>query len=73
MAADTLVLTGPLWPGDDSSVTKQVIERLYGCSRLLDSRGSTPLTDTWADASSRRAGSSPRSGQGGAEHGIKGA
>ena len=29
-AADILVLAGPIWLGDDSSVMKQVHERLYG-------------------------------------------
>ena len=32
MAADILVVAGPIWLGDNSSVTKQVIERLYACS-----------------------------------------
>ncbi|MER5833866.1 flavodoxin family protein [Streptomyces sp. NPDC002130] len=39
MAADILVLAGPIWLGDNSSVTKQVIERLYACSSLLNSEG----------------------------------
>jgi multimeric flavodoxin WrbA len=39
MAADILVLAGPIWLGDNSSVTKQVIERLYSCSSLLNSQG----------------------------------
>jgi multimeric flavodoxin WrbA len=39
MAADILVLTGPIWLGDNSSVMKQVIERLYACSSLLNDRG----------------------------------
>jgi len=39
MAADILVLAGPIWLGDNSSVTKQVIERLYSCSSLLNSAG----------------------------------
>ncbi|KUO19567.1 flavodoxin family protein [Streptomyces dysideae] len=39
MAADILVLAGPIWLGDNSSVTKKVIERLYGCSALLNSEG----------------------------------
>ncbi|TQJ91224.1 multimeric flavodoxin WrbA [Streptomyces sp. SLBN-31] len=37
MAADILVIAGPIWLGDNSSVTKKVIERLYGCSGLLNS------------------------------------
>ncbi|WFB08584.1 flavodoxin family protein [Streptomyces sp. LX-29] len=39
MAADILVLCGPIWLGDNSSVTKRVIERLYSCSSLLNDRG----------------------------------
>ncbi|GAA3840094.1 hypothetical protein GCM10022403_085430 [Streptomyces coacervatus] len=39
MAADILVLAGPMWLGDNSSVTKHVIERLYSCSGLLNSEG----------------------------------
>ena len=34
LPADILVIAGPIWLGDNSSVTKQVIERLYGCSHL---------------------------------------
>ncbi|WP_329124283.1 flavodoxin family protein [Streptomyces sp. NBC_01353] len=39
MQADILVLCGPIWLGDNSSVMKQVIERLYACSSLLNSEG----------------------------------
>ncbi|MFJ9736682.1 flavodoxin family protein [Streptomyces sp. NPDC101166] len=39
MAADILVLAGPIWLGDNSSVTKRVVERLYSCSSLLNSQG----------------------------------
>jgi multimeric flavodoxin WrbA len=39
MAADILVIAGPIWLGDNSSVTKQVIERLYSCSGLLNAEG----------------------------------
>ena len=39
MAADILVLAGPIWLGDNSSVTKQVIERLYACSSILNDAG----------------------------------
>jgi multimeric flavodoxin WrbA len=39
MAADILVLAGPIWLGDNSSVMKQVIERLYACSHLLNDAG----------------------------------
>jgi len=39
LAADILVLAGPIWLGDNSSVMKQVIERLYACSHLLNETG----------------------------------
>ena len=39
LAADILVLCGPIWLGDNSSVTKRVIERLYACSSLLNQAG----------------------------------
>jgi multimeric flavodoxin WrbA len=39
MAANILVIAGPIWLGDNSSVTKRVIERLYGCSHLLNEAG----------------------------------
>ena len=39
LAADILVLAGPIWLGDNSSVMKQVIERLYACSHLLNEAG----------------------------------
>jgi multimeric flavodoxin WrbA len=39
MAADILILAGPIWLGDNSSQTKKIIERLYGCSHLLNDRG----------------------------------
>jgi multimeric flavodoxin WrbA len=38
-AADILVLCGPIWLGDNSSVMKRVIERLYGNSSLLNDQG----------------------------------
>lgn len=38
-AADILVLAGPIWLGDNSSVMKHVIERLYGLSGVLNSQG----------------------------------
>ncbi|AJE81424.1 MULTISPECIES: flavodoxin family protein [Streptomyces] len=38
-AADILVLAGPIWLGDNSSVTKRVVERLYGASGVLNDRG----------------------------------
>ncbi len=39
LAADILVLTGPVWLGDNSSVMRQVIERLYGYSGVLNDNG----------------------------------
>ncbi|NLU72668.1 flavodoxin family protein [Streptomyces sp. HNM0575] len=39
LAADILVLCGPVWLGDNSSVMKKVIERLYSCSSLLNEAG----------------------------------
>ncbi len=37
--ADILVLAGPIWLGDNSSMTKKIIERLYACSSLLNNAG----------------------------------
>ena len=37
--AHILVLCGPIWLGDNSSVMKRVIERLYACSSLLNDDG----------------------------------
>ncbi len=39
LAAHVLVLCGPIWLGDNSSVMKRVIERLYGCSSVLNESG----------------------------------
>jgi multimeric flavodoxin WrbA len=39
MAADILVLAGPIWLGDNSSQTKKIIERLYACSSILNDHG----------------------------------
>ncbi|MFJ8608019.1 flavodoxin family protein [Streptomyces sp. NPDC093675] len=39
MASDILVLAGPIWLGDNSSVMKRVVERLYACSSLLNGAG----------------------------------
>ncbi len=39
LAADILVLAGPIWLGDNSSVMKRVHERLYGESGLLNEAG----------------------------------
>lgn len=38
-AADILVLAGPIWLGDNSSMMKKLIERLYACSSLLNDQG----------------------------------
>jgi len=37
--ADILVIGGPLWLGDNASVTRQLIERLYAMSGLFNARG----------------------------------
>ena len=60
MAADILVVAGPIWLGDNSSVTKRVIERLYAGSSFSTRPDSTPTTDESAAASSpaTRTGSS---------------
>ena len=39
LAADILVLGGPIWLGDNSSVARHVIERLYGYSGVLNDKG----------------------------------
>ena len=39
MKADILVLAGPIWLGDNSSVMKQTIERLYANSSVLNEAG----------------------------------
>jgi multimeric flavodoxin WrbA len=39
MASDILVIAGPIWLGDNSSVTKQIIERLYALSGELNDQG----------------------------------
>lgn len=38
-AADILVIAGPIWLGDNSSVTKKIIERLYANSAELNDKG----------------------------------
>jgi multimeric flavodoxin WrbA len=38
-ASNILVIAGPIWLGDNSSVTKQCIERLYATSHLLNDDG----------------------------------
>ncbi len=37
--ADILIIAGPIWLGDNSSVTKRIIERLYGNSGELNANG----------------------------------
>ena len=37
--SDILVVAGPIWLGDNSSVTKQVIERIYALSGELNDKG----------------------------------
>jgi multimeric flavodoxin WrbA len=44
LAADILVIAGPIWLGDNSSITKQVIERLYATRTCSTTRASTPTT-----------------------------
>ena len=39
LAADILVIAGPIWLGDNSSETKKVIERLYSHSGELNEKG----------------------------------
>jgi multimeric flavodoxin WrbA len=39
LAADVLVIAGPIWLGDNSSETKKVIERLYAHSGELNDKG----------------------------------
>ena len=38
-SADILVIAGPIWLGDNSSVTKRVIERLYAHAGEVNERG----------------------------------
>src|ERR1700757_428618 len=38
-AADIVVIAGPIWLGDNSSVTKQIIERLYAHSGDKNEKG----------------------------------
>lgn len=38
-AADILIIAGPIWLGDNSSVTKQIIERLYAQSGDVNDKG----------------------------------
>lgn len=38
-AADIMVIAGPIWLGDNSSVTKRIIERLYSNSSDVNEKG----------------------------------
>lgn len=38
-AAEICVVAGPIWLGDNSSVTKQIIERLYAMSGMYNEKG----------------------------------
>lgn len=38
-ATDILVVGGPLWLGDNASITRQLIERLYAMSGLFNDKG----------------------------------
>lgn len=42
-AADILVLSGPIWLGDNSSIMKKIIERFYGNSGELNMAGQYDL------------------------------
>ncbi|MEU8258954.1 hypothetical protein AB0C06_32355 [Micromonospora inaquosa] len=39
LEADILVIAGPIWLGDNSSVNRRVAERLYGYSGLFNEQG----------------------------------
>ncbi len=39
LAADIVIIAGPIWLGDNSSITKQVIERLYAQSGDFNDKG----------------------------------
>ncbi len=39
MASNILVVAGPIWLGDNSSITKQVIERLYASAGKVNEHG----------------------------------
>jgi multimeric flavodoxin WrbA len=39
LAADIVVIAGPIWLGDNSSQTKKIIERLYGNSSEMNQKG----------------------------------
>ena len=46
LAADILVIAGPIWLGDNSSITKQIIERLYALSSDAQRQGPVRLLRT---------------------------
>ena len=50
LASDILVLAGPIWLGDNSSVMKKVHERLYGDRTCSTMAASTYTTAGSADA-----------------------
>src|SRR4051812_44818244 len=39
LASDILVVAGPIWLGDNSSITKKLVERMYSLSGLLNDKG----------------------------------
>jgi multimeric flavodoxin WrbA len=39
LESDILVIAGPIWLGDNSSITKKIIERLYALSSEVNERG----------------------------------
>lgn len=39
LAADILIIAGPIWLGDNSSITKKIIERLYANSADRNAKG----------------------------------
>ncbi len=53
-AADILVIDGPLWLGDNSSITRQLIERLYAMSGLFNEKGQYVSITGWPPAHSSR-------------------
>ena len=44
---DILVVAGPIWLGDNSSITKKIIERLYAGSSLTNASGRSRGTGRW--------------------------
>lgn len=57
MSADILMIAGPIWLDDNSSVTKRVIERLYALAQACSTKlGGTPITGASAAASSPATG-----------------